>query len=193
MKEYTYYGDLEKDIKKLKQKFNLTKFSKYFITRIISLIITAGILYLIGLSIYIGTFIGMLIGFSAVDIIKVIKETKEDSQCYMDKAANLYENINLNYSDRALSMIRMKECISLQRKEKIIEDINTENMVFTNEEKEVTYFYLLDPDKKIQILRQIKEEIINNKDIVYLLEEEDIKRENIRIPNDKILKLRKKN
>ena len=193
MKEYRYYGDLEKDLKKSKQKFNLTKFSKYFITRIISLIITAGILYLIGLSIYIGTFIGMLIGFSAVDIIKVIKETKEDSQCYMDKVANLYENINLNYSDRALSMIRMKECISLQRKEKIIEDINTENMVFTNEEKEVTYFYLLDPDKKIQILRQIKEEIINNKDIVYLLEEEDIKRENIRIPNDKILKLRKKN
>lgn len=148
LQEYRYYGDLEKDLKKSKRKFNLTKFSKYFIIRIISLIITVSILHLIGLSIYIGTFIGMLIGFSAVDIIKVIKETKEDSQCYMDKVANLYENINLNYSDRALSMIGMKECISLQRKEKIIEDINTENMFFTNEEKKVTYFYLLDPDKK---------------------------------------------
>ena len=86
----------------------------------------------------------------------------------------------------------MKECIALQKKEKVIEDTDTVNPVLSDEEKLVTYFYLLDPKDQIQVLRQIKDEVTGKISDIYLLEEEDLERENIEVPVEKINKLKSK-
>ena len=193
MKEYRYYGDLEKDIKKSKQKFNLKNFFVHFCITIISICLTLGICSLIGIMPASGLIAGWLIGFTAVDIYKVSKETKTDSEQAMHNLTNLYRKINLNDVNRDLSESRMKECISIQKSQKIINNADNKNIILSDEEKIVTYFYLLDPQEKLQILRQVKNDIKNNKNVVYLLEDEDIKIENIEIPVEKTLRLKRKN
>ena len=94
MKEYRYYGDLEKDIKKSKQKFNLKNFFVHFCITIISICLTLGICSLIGIMPASGLIAGWLIGFTAVDIYKVSKETKTDSEQAMHNLTNLYYTSN---------------------------------------------------------------------------------------------------
>ena len=86
----------------------------------------------------------------------------------------------------------MKEAIILQKNEKVIEDTDTMVPVLSNDEKLVTYFYLLDLEDKIQVLRQVKDNITKECSDIYLLEEEDIQKENIEIPLEKINKLKAK-
>lgn len=193
MKEYRYYGNLKKDIKKAKQKFSLKKLFLHFCISLISICITLGICSLIGIMPASGLITGWLIGFTVVDIYKVSKETKTDSEHAMHNLTNLYRDINLNYVNSDLSESRMKECISVQKKQKIINNTDTKNIILSDEEKLVTYFYLLDSQEKLQILRQVKDDIKNNKNIIYLLEDEDIKREKIEIPVEKTLRLKRKN
>ena len=193
MKEYTYYGDLEKDIKKSKQKFSLKKFFVHFCITIISICLTLGICSLIGIVPASGFIAGWFRGFTVVDIYKASKETKTDSEHAMHNLTNLYRDINLNCVNRDLCESRMKECISVQKKQKIINNTDTKNIILSDEEKIATYFYLLDSQEKLQILRQVKDDIKNNKNVVYLLEDEDIKIENIEIPVEKTLRLKKKN
>lgn len=191
MKEYKYNGDLNEDIKKSKQKFDIKTFLTYICISLGSVGLTWGICYLIFHSVSVGALAGWFTGYSICNVFKTINESKKSAKKYQMKTTELYEDINLNYSNRALSMKRMKECISLQKSEKIIKDYNSNNISLTDEEKIVTYFYLLDPQEQIQVLRQVKDEVNNWESTIYLLEEEDIKRENIEIPVERTLRLKK--
>ena len=94
---------------------------------------------------------------------------------------NLYKKINDGCSGSIYDYDAIKKCILVKKSNKIIETTNTANHVMSNEEKIVRYFYLLGPEDKLQVLRQIKNEY--NK--IYLLEQENIKIEGIEIPTEK--------
>ena len=204
MKNYNYNGDLEEDIKISNKKFNIKKFfssmRSNFILHFIVVLPISILLYFTKILVnYVNNItslfcvcLGCSIGRGIVDgFIDGREKAKNDAEIALNKIADLYEDINLNFSNRALSMARMKECVVLQKNERVIEDTNTNNIILTQEEKLVTYFYLLDPNDKVQVLRQIKDEISKDS-TVYLLEEEDIKRENIEVPVEKLMTLKSK-
>lgn len=192
MKKYSYDGNLYEDIKKSKKKVDGKFFLKFTSIDFICLVTVGIILRLCGLidSVfrYLGVFTGVAIGQG---LGNAIGKAKERSRYYLNKIADLYLDINLTFYDRASSVVRMKEAIILQKKEKVIEDTDTMVPVLSNDEKLVTYFYLLDPEDKIQVLRQIKDNITKKCSDIYLLEE-DIQKENIEIPLEKINKLKAK-
>lgn len=193
MKKYSYVGNLYEDIKKSKKKVDGKFFLKFMLIDFIGLITVGIILRLCGFidSVvrYLGVFTGVAIGQG---LGNAIGKAKENSKYYLNKMADLYLDINLTFYDRASSVVRMKEAIILQKNEKVIEDTETMVPVLSNDEKLVTYFYLLDPEDKIQVLRQIKDNITKECSDIYLLEEEDLQKENIEIPLEKINKLKAK-
>lgn len=193
MKKYSYDGNLYEDIKKSKKKIDGKYFFKHMVIQFIGMIIFGVILRVCGfignLTGYIGAFMGVSIG-QGIGI--GINRAKEKSNYYLNKMADLYLDINLTFYDRASSVVRMKETIILQKNEKVIEDTDTMVPILSNEEKLVTYFYLLDPEDKIQVLRQIKDNMTKECSDIYLLEEEDLQKENVEIPLEKINKLKVK-
>lgn len=193
MKKYNYEGNLYKDIKKAKKKIDGKYFFKHMLIQFIGMMILGAILRVCGfignLTGYIGAFVGVSIG-QGIGIC--ISRAKENSRYYLNKISDLYSDINLTFYDRTLSMERMKEAIILQKKERVIEETDTMIPILSNEEKIVTYFYLLNPEDKIQVLRQIKDNITNEYSDIYLLEDKDLQRENIEIPLEKINKLKAK-
>lgn len=193
MKKYSYYGNLYQDIKKSKKRFDGKYFLIHMTIQFIAMTIFGVILRIAG---FIGNVTGYAGTFMAIGIAqgigRGISEARNKSEYYLNKIADLYSDINLNFWNRALSAVKMKECIVLQKRERVIEDTDTVNPVLSDEEKLVTYFYLLDPKDQIQVLRQIKDEITGKISDVYLLEEEDLESENIEVPVEKINRLKSK-
>lgn len=188
MKEYKYFGDLHKDIKKFKRNnnFNWKKFGFLSIILLIASILAGGIVTLI-LGKVTSSIIGSITGVYIFNTIKNIKESKKPDLYAKEKVINLYRKINDEYSDYIYDYDvekKIKKCISVKKNNKIVEETNTINSVMSNEEKIVRYFYLLDPEDKLQVLRQIKDEYTK----VYSLDNNDIKRENLEIPVQKIFK-----
>lgn len=193
MKKYSYDGNLYEDIKKSRKRFDGKYFLMHMIVQLVGMTVVGVIFRLGGL---IGNFLAYIGTFMAVGIAqgvgRGISEARNKSEYYLNKIADLYSDINLNFWNRALSAVKMKECIALQKRERVIIDTPTKIPVLTSDEKLVTYFYLLDTKEKIQVLRQIKDEITGENSDVYLLEEEDLQRENIEMPVEKINKLKSK-
>lgn len=191
MKKYKYYGDLKKDLKVINKKFNSKDFFKRMIFHGISLIIFASLFCFTGIvSNLFGFSFGYLGSASVLSFIRVKSKSKYDSEKAIKKVSDLYGNIN--FSNRALAKERMKECIVIQRKQRVVENTESVNIVLSDEEKIVNYFYLLNPEDKIQVLRQIKDELIQNNSEIYLLEEQELEIEDIEISEDIILKLKNK-
>lgn len=191
MKEYEYFGDLHKDIKQLKKKgnFDCKKFIVLSVMSLIAAIIAGGITTLI-VGKFTSSLIGSLTGWYIYYTIKNIKESRTSNVCKEKELINLYKEINEEHSDYIYeydTKQKLKKCISLKKSNKIVEAINTINPVMSDEEKIVRYFYLLDPEDKLQVLRQIKDEY----EKVYLLDESDIKRENVDIQSKKVLRMKK--
>jgi len=187
MKEYFYNGDVKKDLMNVNKKFDLKSFNKTMIIQFGIMLLFGVVLRLAGFIGNIFGYIGGFLGFSiGAGLINGKECAKEESKLALDRLENLYSDINLNFSNRVLSIIRIKECINIEKNEKVVENIESSIPVMSEEEKIVNYFYLLDPKDQIQVLRQIK-----NEALVYLLEEEDIKRENIEIPVEKVLRMKK--
>lgn len=188
MKEYTYFGNLHKDINQLKKKgnFDWKKFGGLSLLVLISIILAGSIMALIVGKIT-STIIGSLTGVYIYNTIKNIKDSRQPDLYNDKKVINLYKEINEEYSDNIYDhdvKEKIKKCISVKKSNKIVEVTNTINSVMSDEEKIVRYFYLLDPKDQIQVLRQIKDEYTK----VYLLDNYDIKRENLEIPVQKIFR-----
>ena len=188
MKEYFYNGDVKKDLKSINKKFDIKSFGK-------TIIVEFFIIFLFGSGLRLAGFIGDILGYVVsilgisigASIINGSECAKEESKLALDRLENLCSDINFDQDDISLSMTKIKECITIEKKEKVLENMDSSIPVMSEEEKIVNYFYLLDKKDQIQVLKQIKDEVL----VLYLLEEEDIKRENIEMPVEKKLRLKK--
>lgn len=191
MKEYTYFGNLQEDLKKANKKFDYKYFFKKMGFQFLGLITFCSLFYFTGIINNVLVFcVSYLSSASTLSFLSERSKAKHNSKLASIKVANLYEEIFDN--DDCLSIEKMKKCIVIEKKQKIIEDTDTLNVVLSDEEKIVNYFYLLSPEDKIHVLRQIKSELQYINPEIYLLEDHDLKIENIDIPEDVMSKLKKK-
>lgn len=201
MKNCYYDGDLHEAIKLINKKsnFNFKKFLRLSGMSLIAAVIGCGIVALLigGIK---SSIIGSFMGIMMANTYKNIKNSKEDNLYEERQLVNLYKEINDKYSkpiSDTFAKSKMKDCIVQTEK---VNDIkrDSNNKVILKAEKIIKYFYLLDPSDKIQILKQVKEVIntgtskFENSDL-YLLEDEDIKEENLEIPVEKTLRLKERN
>ena len=178
MKDYNYQGILDKDIEVSKKKFDYKTFLNYNISSIIIVSILTILTINLGMPLsVIMFFIGIFAITEPLFIFKTIKKSKEDSKEATNKLIELYESINMDKNiDKKISETRMKECVFEKKKTEQTKD-KAENII--------TYFYLLDKQDQIQVLKQIVtilkfwgKEFTETR--LYLLEEEDIENEKIK-------------
>ena len=204
MKSYEYTGNLQEDIKKSKKKFDIKKFLLSELALIVFSFILSGMSsFLFGLHTLIYSFPAIMLILSLKNIVEISKETEAKAKITTKKLVDLYVNINENNDKELVEDLgkkRMKECVSrVDSVQKIHSyDMDTLKKV-KKEEKITTYFYLLNPKDQLQVLKQVRNIIINKKTefkceefSLYLLDEKDIKEENINIPVQKIIKLKTK-
>ena len=199
MKNYKYNGNLEEDIKKANKNFDVKKFIRSELLSIIIYSIISGIIIPVaGLAFkwfVICTLISTLLQ-TIYNVSEIIDSTKDQKKNLLENLYNLYTDINLNCSDVALAEARMKESLSESydsgESHTYVDgkEVKTEKQITTN-------FYLLDPKDQLQVLRQVRNIIINGKNKeenydLYLLEEQDLKEEKLEIPVEKALKFKAK-
>ena len=183
MKSYDYNGNLNEDIKNLDKKNYIKWILLSVCSTLAECVCICIILLLLGTPIFLKSILIMCSVFMSLNAALAA----EIKMLYKKQSGNRIEYLNKDINrDIEISMTRIKECITIEKREKVLENMDSSIPVMSKEEKIVNYFYLLDPKEQIQVLKQIKGE-----SLVYLLEEEDIKRENIEIPVEKTLVLKK--
>lgn len=198
MKNCYYNGDLQSDIKLIKKKnsFDVKKFLFLTFLLAIAAVIGCGVVTLI-LGKITGATIGSFMGVMLINTFRNIKESKINTYYEEKELIDLYNEINDEYSTRIsdeLAKSRIKDCIIQTEKIKDVKR-NSNNKVISKTEKIINYFYLLDPNDKIKVLKQISEVIKTNGEKeesidLYLLDDSDIKKELLEIPVEKTLRLK---
>ena len=201
MKDIPYNGDLSKDIYYLDNPFNLKEeaiFKGIFNFSILTIVglfaFSFGVIpfNLISLLIYIAGCLGVNTLYTIIDITKKKRNMKL-------KLAKANSNINslVESLDRNNISISKEKIIDAEISEKVTNSKTKDDngIVLSKEKKIVEYFYLLDNNDKIQVLKQIKRNITSNKSKINcvslaLLEDKDL--EGKELPVRKTLVTKKK-
>lgn len=198
MKNYIYKGDLEEDIKNAGKKFNLTMFLKCLIKAIPTACIAIVFCFIFS-TLDIPAIIGCYVFSAMYHIVYnnlTIKRERENAEHRLDKFA---EEFNLDLHGNTFEKTKIKSNIkdSIVDSQKSQVKIKEDGITTYEKEKTTTYFYLLDRDEQIQVLRQIRSTIVDGDKKtksrkLCLLEPADIEKENIEIPVQKTIGLKRK-
>lgn len=197
-------NELEEVIKTSKQKFNISdKKRKYLYNSVIILLSYLSIVF--GFEwlqfnlqniIYAFSSGAIILSLASASILTINKTKFEAKERQSIIAKNDINNIIFDLHTKGI------EAEKNQLQNAIVEIKNTsktniydaDNDLMLKEEKIIKYFYLLDKEDQIRVLRQITSAIDNNKTTVYshtltLMEDKDLI--NTKIPVCKVLKLKK--
>ncbi|MGN1312132.1 MAG: hypothetical protein ACI4U4_03875 [Bacilli bacterium] len=201
MKDIPYNGDLSEDIYYLDNTFNLKEeviFKGIFNFSILTIIglfaFSFGVIpfNLVSLLVYIVSCLGVNTLYTIIDITRKkrsmkLKLAKANSNIY-----SLIENLDKNNISTSKEKI-----IDAEIKEKVTKSKTKDDNgnLLSKENKIIEYFYLLDNNDKIQVLKQIKRSITSNKSKINcvslaLLEDKDL--EGKELPVRKTLVTKKK-
>lgn len=201
MKDIPYNGDLSKDIYYLDNPFSLKE------EAIISSIFNFGFLAIVGLFAHsfgiisfnlssLLIYIAGCLGVNALYTIIAVTKKKRNIKSKLSKANS---NINslVESLDRNNITISKEKIIDAEIKEKVTKSKTKDDNgnLLSKENKIIEYFYLLDNNDKIQVLKQIKRSITSNKSKINfvslaLLEDKDL--EGKELPVRKTLVTKKK-
>lgn len=203
MKDIPYNGDLSKDIYYLDNPFNVkeeTIFKGIFNFSILTIVglfaFSFGVIpfNLISLLIYIAGCLGVNTLYTIIDITKKKRNMKL-------KFAKANSNINslVESLDRNNISISKEKIIDAEISEKVTNSKTKDDngIVLSKEKKIVEYFYLLDNNDKIQVLKQIKRNITSNKSNINcvslaLLEDKDLEGKELPVRKTLIMKKKKR-
>lgn len=203
MKDIPYNGDLSKDIYYLDNPFNVKEeaiFKGIFNFSILTIVglfaFSFGVIpfNLISLLIYIAGCLGVNTLYTIIDITKKKRNMKL-------KLAKANSNINslVESLDRNNISTSKEKIIDAEISEKVTNSKTKDDngIVLSKEKKIVEYFYLLDNNDKIQVLKQIKRNITSNKSKINcvslaLLEDKDLEGKELPVRKTLIMKKKKR-
>lgn len=197
MKDIYYEGDLSKDIESIDNDFN---FWKSMGINFLIKIVTFTIMGIIALKLNILTStstIPYIVFCTVVGTTTAIGETIHNRNKHIKNVSTANKNINSlvnTLNENGLSTSKDK-IIDAEITEEITNSRTKGNYgkLVSKRKKIIEYFYLLDNEDQIKVLKQIKNEVIKNKEKIsvtsmQMLEEEDLRK--IEIPVRKTLVLR---
>lgn len=197
MKDIYYEGDLSKDIESIDNDFNFWK--SMGINFLIKIVVFT-IMGIIALKLNILTStstIPYIVFCTVVGTTTTIGETIHNRNKHIKNVSTANKNINSlvnTLNENGLSTSKDK-IIDAEITEEITNSRTKGNdgKLVSKRKKIIEYFYLLDNEDQIKVLKQIKNEVIKNKEKIsvismQMLEEEDLRK--IEIPVRKTLVLR---
>lgn len=197
MKDIYYEGDLSKDIESIDNDFNFWKsMGINFLIKIVAFTIM-GIIAL-KLNILTSTsIVKYIVLCTVIGTTTTIGETIHNKYKHISDVSTANKNINSlvnTLNENGLSTSKDK-IIDAEITEEITNSRTKGNdgKLVSKRKKIIEYFYLLDNEDQIKVLKQIKNEVIKNKEKIsvismQMLEEEDLRK--IEIPVRKTLVLR---
>lgn len=201
MKDIKYNSDLSEDIYNLNNNnvSHISLLSRQMLILILQMMISALIFNIFSIPTNIISIIAFLVGtiafnFASITIIKAkmkdrLNKINRKSNSNINNLIDTLDNNGLSTSKEKLIDCTICEELTSSR------TINEDNDVISTEDKIIRYFYLLDNNDKIRVLKQIKREIISNKtkidsNTLSLLEDKDL--EGVELPVRKTLVLKAK-
>lgn len=201
MKDIKYNSDLSEDIYNLNNNnvSHISLLSRQMLILILQMMISALIFNIFSIPTNTISIIAFVVGtiafnFASITIIKAqmkdrLNKINRRSNSNINTLINTLDNNGLSTSKEKIMDCTICEELTSSR------TINEDNDVISTEDKIIRYFYLLDNNDKIRVLKQIKREIISDKtkinsNSLSLLEDKDLK--GIELPVRKTLVLKEK-
>ena len=195
MKELKYNGDLKKTIDDTNSDFN---FISEFVRRMLIIFSFNCLLIFFSslipgielISFNLNNFLKMFILCTIVEIPLEIGFTLYTKKRYINDKKNADKNLDeivesLNQNEISVEKEQLQEALLLSKEIKKI-DIDDEELV-----KIINYFYLLDKNEQLQVLKEIRKVISENEQYeeqLFLLEPNELK--SVEIPVEKTLKFK---
>ena len=203
MKDIPYNGDLSKDIYYLDNPFNVKEeaiFKGIFNFSILTIVglfaFSFGVIpfNLISLLIYIAGCLGVNTLYTIIAVTKKKRNIKSKMSKANSNINSLVESLDRNNISTSKEKIIDAEISEKVTNSKTKDD---NGIVLSKEKKIVEYFYLLDNNDKIQVLKQIKRNITSNKSKINcvslaLLEDKDLEGKELPVRKTLIMKKKKR-
>lgn len=203
MKDIKYNSDLSEDIYNLNNNnvSHISLLSSQYLILLLQMLISALIFNIFSIPTNIISIISFVVGnivfnFASAFIIKArmkdkLNKINRRSNSNINNLINTLANNGLSTSKEKLIDCTICEELTSSR------TTNEDNEVINTEDKIIRYFYLLDNNDKIRVLKQIKREIISNKtkinsNSLSLLEDKDLEGKELPVRKTLVLKEKKR-
>lgn len=203
MKDIKYNSDLSDDIYNLNNNnvSHISLLSSQSLILLLQMLISALIFNVFSIPTNIISIIAFVVGnivfnFASAFIIKArmkdkLNKINRRSNSNINNLINTLANNGLSTSKEKLIDCTIYEELTSSR------TTNEDNEVINTEDKIIRYFYLLDNNDKIRVLKQIKREIISNKtkinsNSLSLLEDKDLEGKELPVRKTLVLKEKKR-
>ncbi len=203
MKDIKYNSDLSEDIYNLNNNnvSHISLLSIQMLILILQMMISALIFNIFSIPTNIISIISFVVGtivfnFASITIIKAqmkdrLNKINRKSNSNINTLINTLDNNGLSTSKEKIMDCTICEELTSSR------TINEDNDVISTEDKIIRYFYLLDNNDKIRVLKQIKREIISDKtkinsNSLSLLEDKDLEGRELPVRKTLVLKEKKR-